>query len=252
LIALIISDVIGDPLDVIASGPTVADRATAADALAVLSKFAVDRRQVPQSVWSVLQAKVVGSKEQPIPGNVVNVVIGNNATALAAAKEKAIALGYRTESLGSEKQGAARDLGRELADRGRKWRDSQTSAGPEKLCILSGGEPVVRLVPTSAPRTGGRNQEVVLGAVAVLWNDGMERMAVLSGGTDGEDGPTDAAGAVADAELIREAKDGGLTPEPFLAINNSYEFFDHTGGLLKTGPTHTNVMDVQVILVERP
>lgn len=248
LVALIISDVIGDPLDVIASGPTVDDSATAADALAVLSKFASDRSQVPQAVWSVLEAKSRVPAEPPVSSNVVNIVIGNNATATAAASDKAAALGYHTRLLGSPVQGIARDVGRELALRGRTIRDS--NPGKVRTCLLSGGEPVVRLATTDEPRKGGRNQELVLGAVAALWEDGMNGIAVLSGGTDGEDGPTDAAGAVAEATLVNEAKRQGLTPQPFLSINNSYAFFDQTGGLLKTGPTHTNVMDVQVVLIE--
>ncbi len=108
----------------------------------------------------------------------------------------------------------------------------------------------MRLAQTDQPRRGGRNQEFVLGGVDdSLWNDGMEQVALLSGGTDGEDGPTDAAGAVADANLIRSARELGLLPAPFLAINNAYDFFDRTGGLIKTGPTHTNVMDVWVGLI---
>ena len=255
LVALVISDVIGDPLDVIASGPTVADRSTAADALAVLEKLSrrdpiAGRRDIPESVWSVLEAKSRAPADAPISNAVCNLVIGNNATALAAAAEKAAALGYAVRSLGSEQQGIARDVGRELAELSRSIRDSDPPT-PVPLCVLSGGEPVVRLSPTDEPRKGGRNQELVLGAVAALWEDGMDRIAILSGGTDGEDGPTDAAGAVADADLVREARTRHLTPDPFLTINNSYAFFDQTGGLLKTGPTHTNVMDIQVILVDR-
>ena len=116
LVALIISDVIGDPLDVIASGPTVADRTTAADALAVLSKFASAESQVPQAVWSVLEAKSQSPHAPPIPGNVVNIVIGNNATALAAAGRKAVALGYAARVSGEPTQGIARDVGRRLAE----------------------------------------------------------------------------------------------------------------------------------------
>jgi glycerate 2-kinase len=250
LISLIISDVIGDPLDVIASGPTVADRTTAADALAVLSKFATDRKRIPQTVWSALEAKSRGPAEAPVPESVVNVVIGSNERALAAAAEKAGRLGYAIQSLGSAQHGIARDVGRELAERARQNRDAGLRGPTQKTCVLSGGEPVVPLAATDQPRKGGRNQELVLGAVAALWADDMHGMAVLSGGTDGEDGPTDAAGAVADADLLEEAKRLGLAPEPYLAINNSYAFFERTGGLLKTGPTHTNVMDVQVILVD--
>jgi len=251
LVSLIISDVIGDPLDVIASGPTVADRSTAAEALSILNRFAPDRTVVPESVWTVLTEKARHSAEMPTEAaaaTVTNRVIGNNATALNAAALKSVDLGYDVRSLGSANQGVARDVGQALAELARSIRDAAPS---RSVCVLSGGEPVVRLAPTDCPRKGGRNQEVVLGAVAALWDDGMERMTVLSGGTDGEDGPTDAAGAVAEAELLRAARRLGLTPEPFLAINNSYPFFDQTGGLLKTGPTHTNVMDVRVALVER-
>lgn len=252
VVSLIISDVIGDPLDVIASGPTVADRSTAAEALSILEKYAPDHSAVAETVWSVLTEKAqppAKPSTETASGTITNRVIGNNATALNAAAAKAADLGYDVRSLGSANQGVARDVGRTLAELARSIRETATS---RPVCVLSGGEPVVRLAPTDRPRKGGRNQEVVLGAVATLWDDGMERIAILSGGTDGEDGPTDAAGAVADAELLREARSLGLTPEPFLAINNSYPFFDQTGGLLKTGPTHTNVMDVRVVLVDRP
>jgi glycerate 2-kinase len=252
LIALVISDVIGDPLDVIASGPTVADQTSAADALAVLAKFPGDRSRVPQSIWSALEAKSRLPVEGPVPESVHNVVIGNNQLALAAAADEAGRLGYAVQSLGSRQQGIARKVGLELAERAQKIRDTRPPALSTSTCLLSGGETVVPLVASDKPRKGGRNQELILGAVSTLWDDGMHQLAILSGGTDGEDGPTDAAGAVADADLIREAKQKGLTTKPFLASNNSYAFFEQTGGLLKTGPTHTNVMDVQVILVDRP
>ena len=188
------------------------------------------------------------SPDPPLPATVWNFVIGNNETALSAATAKAAELGYATRSLGSHNQGEARDVGRDLAQLIRPLRDSgAATSGP--LCVLGGGETTVRLAPTNQLRRGGRNQELVLGAVDELWDDGLRQVAVLSGGTDGEDGPTDAAGAVADAELIRTARELGLSPEPFLAINNSYEFFERTGGLIKTGPTHTNVMDVWVALI---
>jgi hydroxypyruvate reductase len=115
--------------------------------------------------------------------------------------------------------------------------------------VISGGEPVVHLAETDLPRKGGRNQELVLAACQELWDDGAERLAILSGGTDGEDGPTNAAGAVLDASVVDKAKRLGLLPSEFLAINNSYEFFDRAGGLLKTGPTHTNVMDLRVAVI---
>jgi glycerate 2-kinase len=251
VVALIISDVIDDPLDVIASGPTVADRSTAADALAVLKRVASRRSDVPESVWTLLEAKRRAPPDRPLPATVWNFVIGNNDTALLAAAEQAAKLGFASHSLGSSNQGEARDVGRQLAHLVRALRDSNAAAtGP--ICVLGGGETTVRLAPTNQPRRGGRNQELILGAVDALWDDGMKLVAVLSGGTDGEDGPTDAAGAVADADLIRTARELGLSPQPFLAINNSYEFFERTGGLIKTGPTHTNVMDVWVALIAPP
>ena len=130
LISLIISDVIGDPLDVIASGPTIADRTTAADAIAVLKKFAPGRNPIPDAVWSVLEAKSRAPAEPPLPKNIYNIVIGNNATALGAATQKAIDLGYKAESLGSEQQGFARDVGCELAQLARSMRDTKSPPVP--------------------------------------------------------------------------------------------------------------------------
>jgi hydroxypyruvate reductase len=121
-----------------------------------------------------------------------------------------------------------------------------------RRCILSGGEPVVHVEPTGRPQKGGRNQELVLAALHQLWPDGADRICILSGGTDGEDGPTDAAGAVLDSDVTARAQKLGLAPDPFLADHNAYPFFEATGGLLKTGPTGTNVMDVRVALVAAP
>jgi glycerate-2-kinase len=251
VVSLIISDVVGDPLDVIASGPTVADHSTVDDALSVLGRVASRKNDVPESVWTLLEAEQNAPPAPPLPSTVWNFVIGNNETALSAAAGKARELGYSDRSLGSCNQGEARAVGRELAESIRGIRDAnRTGAVPH--CLLAGGETTVRLAPTNQPRRGGRNQELVLSAASALWDDGMQHLAVLSGGTDGEDGPTDAAGAVADAELVRTARGLGLTPEPFLAINNSYEFFERAGGLIKTGPTHTNVMDLWVALIGPP
>jgi glycerate 2-kinase len=248
VVALVISDVIGDPLDVIASGPTVADHSTAAEALAILERIARRRSDIPASVWSVLEAQRIAPPELAPTANVWNFVIANNETALAAATAKAAALGYEVRSLGSANQGEAQKVGRALAERVRAIRDAAADAG-RPICVLAGGETTVRLTPTNQPRRGGRNQELVLGALGSLWNEGLDRVVVLSGGTDGEDGPTDAAGALADSTVAEIARELGLSPEPFLAINNSYEFFDRTGGLVKTGPTHTNVMDVWLALI---
>lgn len=252
VLVLIISDVIGDPLDTIASGPTVADASTAADARAILEKYDPQATDVPPSVTDYLSRTAEKSEpSEPIPPTVGNHVIGNNAVALAAASQRAEELGYHVHSLGSRNSGEAQAVGRELADLSRTIRDSAKPV-PTPACVLWGGETVVHLAKTDQPRRGGRNQEVVLAGLERFWDDGLERIVLLSGGTDGEDGPTDAAGAVADAEILKAARSQQLLPADYLAINNSYRFFEQTGGLLKTGPTHTNVMDVGVVLVGPP
>jgi len=254
LVTLIISDVIGDRLDVIASGPTVIDSSTAADALAVLTKYAERPDDIPEAVRQLLQRQMDAveatetGNRQRLRAVVRNVVIGNNATALQAAAQQAARLGYTVRSLGSENRGEAREIGRKLAEQCLSIRDCQ-SLPDLPVCLLSGGEPVVHLVQTDRPRKGGRNQELVLAGLMRLWETGLERIAILSGGTDGEDGPTDAAGAVADQTVFDRARTLRLNPREFLAINNSYPFFEQTGGLLLTGPTHTNVMDLRVALV---
>lgn len=247
ILSLIISDVIGDPLDVIASGPTVADSATAEDALAILSKFDPNRLNAPDAVWTCLEHKASKSEHMPFPAERVhNHIIGSNRVALDAAAKRAIELGYAVESLGSDNADEAQAVGRNLARLARK---RKTARNPSPVCLLSGGEPVVHLAPTKEPRKGGRNQEVALAALVELGDEGLENIVVLSGGTDGEDGPTDAAGAFSDAGVHASAIKQHLDPTSFLAINNSYPFFEQTGGLLKTGPTHTNVMDLRVVLV---
>ena len=262
VITLIISDVIGDPLDVIASGPTVEDTSTAADALAVLERFGAHPPQVPEMIFMSLKSvpRPSGSGQrgriEPLPNgrgtafDSRNHVIGNNATALEAAASKARELGFALQSLGSNNAGEAQEVGHELAELCRRIRDGQADVA-SPVCVLSGGEPVVKLVSTDQPRKGGRNQEVALAALQHLWSAGLDRIAILSGGTDGEDGPTNAAGAVVDERLRQAAITKGLDPAEFLAINNSYPFFEQTSGLLLTGPTHTNVMDLRVAVVCR-
>ena len=256
MVALIISDVIGDPLDVIASGPTVCDQGTAAEALAVLEQSrglkAESREQeasgsVPASVWNVLREQAANGGDRAAPRVTCrNCIIGDNETALNAAIVRARAIGYEVRSLGAGRGGIARDVGVELAEACLAAR-GETFANP--ICFVGGGEPVVKLVPTERPRVGGRNQEVALSACCRLWNEDLHGLAILSGGTDGEDGPTDAAGAICDETIRDAARQLGLDPFEFLSINDSYTFFDRAGGLLKTGPTHTNVMDLQIAVV---
>jgi glycerate 2-kinase len=259
-IVLIISDVIGDPLETIASGPTVPNPTTAADALAVLRRYVPDRTALPASIWSLLASRQASAVDQGRRGRepgpaaeaerpriVRHHVIANNRTACEAAARQARDLGYQVPVVRPDEGGIAREVGAALADECRQWRDSP--AFPLPLCLITGGEPVVHLAETDQPRRGGRNQELVLAAVERLWDDGAHGISILSGGTDGEDGPTDAAGAVLDAALLRLAREHGLHPAEFLARHDSYTFFAAVGGLIKTGATHTNVMDVRVALV---
>lgn len=250
MVSLIISDVIGDPLDVIASGPTVEDRSTPAQAWEIIERIVADTQAVPSSIQTyLLKAQREHSTRTELDSQrVQNFVIGNNEVAVKAAASKAEELGFSVQIEGCDLAGVASDVGRELAATCLRMR-RRVNASASPVCVISGGEPVVHLAETDRPRKGGRNQELVLAAAKSLWSEDLAGIAVLSGGTDGEDGPTDAAGAILDARVLREAHRLGLDPEPFLAINNAYEFFDQVGGLVKTGPTHTNVMDLRVAVV---
>ncbi|HEY7315335.1 MAG TPA: DUF4147 domain-containing protein [Gemmataceae bacterium] len=248
LFSLIISDVIGDPLDVIASGPTAADPTTFADALAVLGRYAL-RERVPAAVVTHLERGrdgLIGETLKTLPPSVHNMILGNNHRALAAARQRAEALGYTVLNLGSFIEGETRQAAIVLAGIVRSIRaDGQPMRPP--MCLLSGGETTVTLTPQHG--RGGRNQEFVLAAALHLGAAGLHRVVVLSGGTDGEDGPTDAAGALADEGTLRRASQAGLDPADYLARHDAYSFFEATGDLLKTGLTQTNVMDVRVLLI---
>jgi glycerate 2-kinase len=248
LFSLIISDVVGDPLDVIASGPTAADPTTFADALAVLDRYAL-RPRVPSAVLSYLERSRDGATAETLkttPPNVHNLVLGNNSRALAAAQKKAEALGYAVLNLGSFLEGETRQAAIVLAGIVRSiLTDGQPMRPP--VCLLSGGETTVTLTP--AHGRGGRNQEFVLSAAVYLGAAGLRRVVVLSGGTDGEDGPTDAAGAIAEEGTFARAAQAALDPAAFLDRHDAYSFFEATDDLLKTGLTQTNVMDVRVILI---
>jgi glycerate 2-kinase len=244
LFSLIISDVIGDPLDVIASGPTAADPTTFADALAVLDRYGL-RVQAPAAVVRHLERGAAGDiAETPkaLPAHVHNLILGNNVRALAAAQRCAEALGYRVLNLGSFLEGETHAVARTIAGIARSIQQQHIPLGPP-ACLLSGGETTVTLGATHG--LGGRNQEFVLACLLAL--GAVRGVVVLSGGTDGEDGPTDAAGAV--AETLEPARQLGLDPLDYLNRHDAYHFFAATGDLLKTGLTQTNVMDVRVLLI---
>jgi len=246
LVALIISDVLGDPLDVIASGPTVEDSSSPQAALDVLETFGAREAGIRPAVFEYLRGKQ-GARPAAPTCRVANLVIGNNATAVDAAGREAERLGYSPAVLSADKsEGPAEGVGRHLADMALKMRDE-----PVCDCLVSGGEPVVKLIESEKRGLGGRSQQLVLAALERLWGDGAQGIALLSGGTDGEDGPTDAAGAVLDASILSAARQHDLDPADYLARNDAYRFFQPLGGLIKTGPTHTNVCDVRVVVVDR-
>ncbi len=234
VIALILSDVIGDDLDVIGSGPTVADSSTVADAQRIIEKYGL--RQPPPF------------EETPKPGDpafarVQNLIVGSNRQAIDAAAKQSRELGYRTLVLSTFIEGETRDvasvhaaIAREILVAGRPVRPP--------ACILSGGETTVTV---RGKGLGGRNQEFVLAAAMVL--EAFGPVTIFSAGTDGIDGPTDAAGAVADENTIARACALGLDARQYLANNDSYHFFERMEALVKTGPTGTNVMDVRILLV---
>ena len=174
-------------------------------------------------------------------------MIGNNATAVDAAGQDAERRGYSHAMISARhSEGEAEEVGRHLAAMARQMRGQP---GPD--CLISGGEPVVRLVEPSRRGLGGRNQQLALAALETFWEEAARDVAFLSGGTDGEDGPTDAAGAFFDAQVLQAARERGLSPREFLARNDAYRFFAPLDALLKTGPTHTNVCDLRVVCARR-
>jgi glycerate-2-kinase len=253
LISLIISDVPGDDLDTIGSGPTVLGVNAAPQALEVLESLALGMLPAAARAMEVLQRGMASELTQPMHSEgltpngcrVTNLVIGNNAAAVDAAGVEAERLGYSHAMLSANApEGLAEEVAHGLVDMGRRMRNED---GPD--CLISGGEPTVRLAPATQRGKGGRNQQLCLAALAQQTD--WRQMALISGGTDGEDGPTDAAGALVDVEVADSARALGLSPSEYLARNDAYHFFEQTGGLLKTGPTHTNVCDLRVVVVAR-
>ncbi len=248
VITLLLSDVIGDDPDTIGSGPTAPDRSTFADALEIIRRYDIGK-QIPAAVRERLEQGARGEiAETPKPGDAVfdrvqNVVAGSNREAVDAAADAAHSLGYRTMVLSTTIQGETRDIAMMHAAIAREIRASGRPVKPP-ACVISGGETTVTL---RGDGKGGRNQEFVLATVNEI--AGLPGIAILSAGTDGTDGPTDAAGAIADGGTAARALEAGLNPGDFLARNDAYRFFDPLGDLIRTGPTKTNVMDVRLMLV---
>lgn len=248
IITLILSDVIGNQLDVIASGPTAPDETTYQDAISVIERYSLCDL-IPKSVIGRLEKGAKGGlAETPKNGDVRlgrvrNIIIGDIRQALGAAEARAAALGYRTLVLTSLLTGEARETARLFPAIAREIIDTSRPIG-SPACILSGGETTVTV---RGDGMGGRNQEMALSAAIRL--NGIHSALFLSAGTDGTDGPTDAAGAFADGSTVERARRLGMNPYEYLDTNDSYNLFKRIGDLFITGPTKTNVMDIQILLV---
>ena len=244
ILSLILSDVIGDRLDVIASGPTAPDPTTFQDALGVIGRYDLADK-IPEKVLGILMRGARGEipetpkeKSQAFE-RVENIIVGSNKKAIEIAEREAAKRGYQVTILSSELQGEAREVGGWLARKAMVMRDGH------KICLISGGETTVTVKGSGL---GGRNMELALAFAQEI--KGMRGITFLSAGTDGTDGPTDAAGAIVDGETITRAEAAGHSPEAYLENNDSYHFFKATGGLFLTGPTGTNVMDLQIVLID--
>jgi glycerate 2-kinase len=235
---------------VIASGPTSPDETTYQDALDVIEKHRL-RDRIPDHILHLLMKGSEGKvMETPKRGHqaferVENIIIGSNKIATGAAVKKAIESGFETTILTSELQGDAREAAKWLAGKAIEARHVSRVTLHKKICLISGGETTVTVQGNGI---GGRNMELALAfAFEIAGTDGT---TLLSAGTDGTDGPTDAAGAIVDGQTIKKAKEKGLEPLVYLEHNDSYVFFKNTGEIFVTGSTGTNVMDIQIILIQ--
>jgi hydroxypyruvate reductase len=253
LVNLILSDVIGDRLDTIASGPTTFDSTTYTQALDILNRYGIEK-SLPKRVLHTLQAGASGlTPETPKKGaalfnRVHNIILGNNYRALQHGVKEARRLGYNVVPLSSRIAGEAREAARVFAGIAKDVKERGILA-EKPACIIWGGETTVTL---SGPGRGGRNQEFALSFLLELQEYASEHesgILLLAASTDGNDGPTDAAGAFASYGVLSKAAALSLDPIRFLKNNDSYSFFDKTGFLLRTGPTNTNVCDLQIALV---
>ena len=232
IVSLILSDVVDDSLETIASGPTAPDPTTCADALSIIQKYDL-LNKIPDSIVSSLQETL--KSDHPVFSRVQNVMVASNKIALFAAQNQAQAEGYQANIIHMALQGEASSVGEEIAS---QFKDLlQTMTRP--FCLLAGGETTVTLRGSGK---GGRNQELALAAVDIL--DGLKNVIFISLATDGEDGPTDAAGAVVTGESAQRAESLGMNATGYLSRNDAYSFFDMLNDLVRTGPSGTNVNDL--------
>ena len=248
VVSLILSDVIGDDLNVIASGPAVPDTSTFADARDVFARYDIWHK-LPESVQTRIEQGLAGNiADTPKAGDPVfhkcySELMGTNIQALIAASKEAQRRGYQALILSSTVEGEAREVVKMFTAFAKEVRNSGNPISAP-ACLLCGGETTVTL---GGDGKGGRNQEFALASAMII--DGMQNTVVLSAGTDGTDGPTDAAGAIVDGRTLERAKAVNLDPRDFLTRNDAYNFFQPLNDLIITGPTRTNVSDVYMILV---
>lgn len=262
LVALILSDVPGDDLAAISSGPTMLGRSQPQPALEVIANLSLANLEAGARAQTLLQQRLAAAATSPnnqsranddptasvandFGCRIENLLIGNNATAVDGAGVEAERLGYSHAMLSANApEGPVEDVAAGIVAMARRMRDE---SGPD--CLISGGEPTVHLAPAAERGRGGRSQQLCLAALAELpdWR----RLCLVSGGTDGEDGPTDAAGACIDELIAAEVQRAKLDPRSYLARNDAYTLFNAVSGLLVTGPTHTNVCDLRVLTVSR-
>ncbi len=248
LVTLILSDVVGDNLDVIGSGPTVPDSSTFNDCMDIIRKYHLTDT-LPESVLQHLASGQAGEiPETPKPGDAIfsatqNIIIGSNIEAIRAAKKEAENLGYHPLILSSMIEGETRHVAKVHTAIAKEIKKTGNPI-PSPACVLSGGETTVT---RTGKGKGGRNMEFVLAAaMEIADHDGIQ---VFSAGTDGTDGPTDAAGATAGPDTMSKAEKHGMDPALYLENNDSYTFFKTIGDLVMTGPTKTNVMDLRIMLI---
>jgi glycerate-2-kinase len=247
LVSLILSDVPGDPLDVIASGPTVPDPTTFDQAWEVIEKFYL-LNSLPSGIRNYLEAgKKKLNPETPKPGDPVfsktyNILVGTNKTALEAARQKAVDHNINALILDSGLQGDVSSISEYILETALRFKNDENEVKP--VCLLFGGETTVKM---TGKGMGGRNQHLAL-LVSMLLKD-HPGITFLSGGTDGNDGPTNAAGAVVDSGTYIKALSGKIRPEDYISSFDSYHFFKKAGGHIITGPTMTNVMDILIVII---
>ncbi len=246
VVTLILSDVIGDPLDVIASGPTASDPTTYSDALSLMDKYNI-RDKVPSRILEVLQDGIDKRRQETLKESdkalklTENLIIGNNKLALLAAKGKAESIGYEAKIISDNIAGDVTEVADRIMNLAIKTKKENSGIC---TCLLFAGEPTVKV---KGEGLGGRNQHLTLLAARLLKN--IDEITFLSGGTDGSDGPTDATGAVADSLTLVKATEMNLDIDEYIDNSDSYNFFKQVEGLITTGPTQTNVMDLMIVLI---